>query len=147
MKKYLFLLSVIGTLLAAFSVYSTNSIHSAAYNGDEQKVIALLNQKVDPDARDSFGGTALHAAMFQNNLRIVELLLDAGFDINAIGPRNGYTPAHDAVWANNLPALKILVERGADLTIKALDGNTPLEKAKQEQKTKLVNYLLQATNQ
>lgn len=69
------------------------------------------------------------------------LLLEAGYDVNAVGPRNGYTPLHDAVWANNLPALKILVANGGDITIKGKDGNTPLEKAIAEDKPEIVAYL------
>ena len=142
MKKTLsFLILIVATLSISFFAYSNDSIHLAAYKGNEQKVITLLKSKPDPDARDSFGGTALHAAMFQKNTNIVVLLIKAGYDVNAVGPRNGYTPLHDAVWADNLPALKILVENGGDLTIKGLDGNTPLEKAQAEGKTLIVEYL------
>ena len=38
-------------------------------------------------------------------------------------------------WGNNLPALKILVANGGDITIEGLDGNTPLEKAIDENKS------------
>ena len=41
-----------------------DSLHKAAYNGDIDLVRNILNNNVDPDARDSSGGTALHAAMF-----------------------------------------------------------------------------------
>lgn len=120
---------------------SDDTVNLAAYHGNEERVIELLAQHPDPDARDSSGGTALHAAMFQKNINVVKLLIDAGYDVNAIGPKNGYTPLHDAVWADNLPALKLLVENGGDLTIKGLDGNTPLEKARAEGKESIVSYL------
>ncbi|WED23457.1 ankyrin repeat domain-containing protein [Vibrio sp. JC009] len=142
MKKYLtiaaFLLSALGF---SYQALCSDSIHLAAYHGNEEKVIELLASHPDPDARDSYGGTALHAAMFQNNTEIVRLLVDAGYDVNAVGPSNGYTPLHDAVWADNLPALKILVENGGDTRIKGLDGNTPLEKARKEGKDEIVVYL------
>lgn len=142
MKKILSLsLLFVASLGLTFKAMSSDEIHLAAYNGDEAKVIELLAQNPDPDERDSYGGTALHAAMFQDNLKIVELLIDAGFDVNAVGPRNGYTPLHDAVWAGNLAALKLLVESGGDLSIKGLDGNTPLDKARAEDKTEIVSYL------
>lgn len=142
MKKLAVLFSVFAVAMgAAFQVFCADTIHLAAYHGNEAKVIELLKTNPDPDARDSYGGTALHAAMFQDNTRIVELLIDAGFDVNAVGPRNGYTPLHDAVWGNNLPALKILVANGGDITIEGLDGNTPLEKAIDENKSDIVAYL------
>ena len=63
-----------------------------AYNGDTNKVRELLQKGVTPDERDSCRGTALHAAMFQKNMQIVKLLLQNGFNINAQGTQNGYTP-------------------------------------------------------
>jgi hypothetical protein len=96
---------------------------------------------VNPDERDSFGGTALHAAMFQKNPAIITLLIEHGFDVNAQGPANGYTPLHDAVWANNLEAIKILLAHGAKTDIKGKDGLTPYAKAKQENKPEIASYL------
>ncbi|GAM74031.1 ankyrin repeat [Vibrio ishigakensis] len=142
MKKIVTLsLLVIASLGLAFKAMSSDELHLAAYNGNQAKVVELLANNPVPDARDSYGGTALHAAMFQQNLEIVQLLIDADFDVNAVGPRNGYTPLHDAVWADNLPALKLLIENGGDLSIKGLDGNTPLDKARSEGKSDIVEYL------
>lgn len=142
MKKYIAIAVLLVTALTvSYRAISSDTIHLAAYHGNEAKVIELLQLNPDPDARDSYGGTALHAAMFQDNVNIVQLLIDAGFDVNAVGPRNGYTPLHDAVWANNLPALKLLVANGGDLTIKGLDGNTPLDKARSENKQEILTYL------
>lgn len=142
MKKITVIFSILAvSITAAFQAFCADTIHLAAYHGNEAQVIELLKANPDPDDRDSYGGTALHAAMFQENTRIVELLIDAGFDVNAVGPRNGYTPLHDAVWGNNLPALKILVANGGDTSIKGHDGNTPLGKAIAENKTEIVTYL------
>lgn len=143
MKKRSLLLSVaLGLLiLSPQTMAQSDQLHLAAYHGKEQQVIALLAENPDPDARDSYGGTALHAAMFQDNLNIVRLLIKAGFDVNAIGPRNGYTPLHDAVWANNLPALQLLISQGGDLTIQGKDGLTPLAKAQKEGKSAIADYL------
>ncbi|MFM2623740.1 ankyrin repeat domain-containing protein [Vibrio owensii] len=142
MKKLIVIFSLVAVAITtAFQAFCADTIHLAAYNGNEAQVIELLKANPDPDERDSYGGTALHAAMFQDNTRIVELLIEAGYDVNAVGPRNGYTPLHDAVWANNLPALKILVANGGDITVKGKDGNTPLEKAIAEDKPEIVAYL------
>lgn len=118
--------------------YAKDALHKAAYEGDVAKVAAILQTQPDPDARDSSGGTALHAAMFQKDMKVVQLLLDYGFDVNAIGPKNGYTPLHDAVWGNNPEAVRLLLLQGADPTIRNHDGLTPREKAAQEGKTDLV---------
>ena len=113
----------------------------AAYNGEKQKVIDILKTKPDPDHRDGFGGTALHAAMFQKDTSIVVLLLDYGFDPNAKGTGNGYTPLHDAVWASNLEAAKILLAGGADPAVRNRDGLTPYELAVKENKKQIAGYI------
>ncbi len=126
-------------ILSAGSVYGQNAeIHKAAYNGDIKKVQELLRKGVNPDERDSYGGTALHAAMFQKNMEIVKLLLEHHFDINAVGPQNGYTPLHDAVWANNIEAVILLLDRKAKTNIKGKDGLTPFAKAQKEGKSDIV---------
>lgn len=142
MRRLVIAATLIGVFgFFSYKVISENSIHLAAYNGNEDAVKELLKKKLDIEDRDNFGGTALHGAMFQDNVNIIQMLIDYGYDINAQGTKNQYTPAHDAVWADNLAALKILVENGADLTIKAKDGYTPLEKAKKENKIEIVQYL------
>jgi ankyrin repeat protein len=123
------------------TAFCKDSLHKAAYNGDIELVRKILKNNVNPDERDSFGGTALHAAMFQKNTEIITLLINYGFDVNAQGLSNGYTPLHDAVWANNLEAVRILIEHGARTDIKSKDDLTPYEKAKMEGKKEIVSYM------
>ncbi len=135
------LLAIAFLILTGCSAFGQSAdIHKAAYTGDINKVRELLKKGVNPDERDSFGGTALHAAMFQENMEIVRLLIEYKFDVNAVGPKNGYTPLHDAVWADNLEAIKLLLAKGAKTTIKGKDGLTPYAKAKKEGKTDIVTY-------
>jgi len=101
----------------------------------------ILARNVDVDERDEYGGTALHAAMFQENLEVAQLLIEAGFDVNAQGTSNGYTPLHDAVWSNNIEAAKLLLLHGARLDIKGKDGTTPLQKALNEGKKEIATML------
>jgi ankyrin repeat protein len=76
--------------------------------------------------------------MFQKNMEIVKLLLEHHFDINAVGPQNGYTPLHDAVWANHIEAVILLLDRKAKTNIKGKDGLTPFAKAQKEGKSDIV---------
>jgi ankyrin repeat protein len=138
MRKAIFILLFFP--LSTFAFGQSAEIHQAAYHGDMNKVRELLQKGVKPDERDSFGGTALHAAMFQKSMEIVKLLLQYHFDINAQGTQNGYTPLHDAVWANNLEAIKLLLDEGAKTNLKGRDGLTPYGKAKKEGKTDIVQY-------
>lgn len=141
MKKTLLALFTIIAIFFIAQVALAQGLPKIAYDGDLQELKKALDIPFNPDERDSYGGTALHAAMFQKNIEIVKLLIKKGFKVNAIGPKNGYTPLHDAVWADNLSALKLLVENGGDLSIKGHDGYTPLDKAKAEGKKDIVKYL------
>lgn len=115
-------------------------LHKAAYDGNVSEVNRILKENPDPDKRDSFGGTALHAAMFQDNMQIIKLLIEHDFDVNATGSQNGYTPLHDAVWANNLRAIKLLLANEANATVVGKDGLTPYAKAKAEGKTDILHF-------
>jgi ankyrin repeat protein len=145
-KKYL---SVIVLVMASLTVYcqssNGNPVLKAVAGGDPAQVKAALesNKNINVDERDSYGGTALHGAMFIKKADIVKLLIDHGYDINAIGPRNGYTPLHDAVWANYPEGAKLLLAAGADSTLKNHDGLTPLELARKDGKKELVSILEQ----
>jgi ankyrin repeat protein len=121
--------------------YAADAVNQAAYTGDIELLREILKTNPDRDARDSFGGAALHDAMFQKNSEVILLLIENGYDVNAIGPANGYTPLHDAVMANNPEAAKILLLHGARRDIKGKDGLTPLEKAIKENKAELVKIL------
>jgi len=122
------------------TAFCKDSLHKAAYNGDIELVRKILKNNVNPDERDSFGGTVLHAAMFQKNTEIITLLINYGFDVNAQGLSNGYTPLHDAVWANNLAAVEILLKQRAKTDIRGKDGLTPYEKALKENKKEIVEF-------
>ena len=125
----------------AEKTFPPQAILVAAYRGDAELVREILATRPDKDVRDGFGDTALHVAIFQKNLLVVKLLLDYGFDPNAKTIRNGYTPLHNAVAANNVEAARLLLQYKADKGIKSLDGLTPFEKARKEEKRALVLLL------
>ena len=117
------------------------AILTASYRGDEKSIREILAAGADKDVRDAFGATPLHLAMFQSNLAVVKLLLDYGFDPNAVASRNGFTPLHNAVAANNADAARLLIQYGADKNIKCGNGLTPLDKARKEEKRALIFLL------
>ena len=134
-------IAVSGDDLDTAAMYPPNAILNASYMGDEEVVRDILAAGIDKNIRDDFGDTALHVAIFQKNVTIVKLLLDYGFDPNAIAASNGNTPLHNAVAANNLAAARLLIQYGANKNIKALNGQTPLDMARKEEKTDMVRLL------
>lgn len=121
--------------------YQPGDLAKAAYNGDTEKIKAYLKIGINVNERDKPGGTALHAAMFQKNIEVTNLLIQHKADVNIQGLSNHFTPLHDAVWANNLPAAEALLKAGADPTIKNNKGQTPLEKAKIEGRIDMIKLL------
>ena len=154
MKKLIFLFFVLKLILPGNTVFSQenqtdgfyppNAILNAAYMGDAELLQQILLTNPDKDVRDSLGGTALHVAVLQNNLEVIKLLLDNGFDVNAVIPPEGYpllrgyTPLHYCVWTNNASAAGLLLQYQANKNIKAADNMTPVEKATKEGKRDLL---------
>ena len=90
----------------------------AAALGWAEGTALLAGVSVDLEQRNqlNFGNTILHNVCFQGHAHIVELLLDAGADMEA--PNDiGETSLRHAVIRNKVEVLKILHERGAAFTM------------------------------
>lgn len=101
---------------------------------DEDKASALrkmlkpgLFQKsgLPIDAVDEKGRGLLSNAAFDNAVKCMQVLVDAGADVNQ---RNeyGYTPLHYAAGLFHTEAVRLLLAAGADPTVPNEDGDMPL---------------------
>ncbi|MFH1921664.1 MAG: ankyrin repeat domain-containing protein, partial [Planctomycetota bacterium] len=82
----------------------------------------------------------LHGAAAQGHKEIVELLVQAGADVNAAN-QWGVTPIYfAAAWGHKEVAM-FLIDRGADVHVKAHDGETPLQVAKRKGHEEVVQLL------
>ena len=123
-------------------VFPPHAILNASYCGDMEMVKKILATNPDKDIRDAIGDTALHVAVLQQNIMVVKLLLDNGFDPNAKATKTGCTPLHLAVAANNAAAARLLLQYGADKRIRCLEGLTPMDRARQGEKRALISVLM-----
>lgn len=97
--------------------------------GNGAKVDAEVIESEDRDDDDDLGATPLMLladSIGGNQVELIEMLLDAGADINHIDA-HGQNIVHRALEAPSL--LQILLARGADPNIAANDGETPLMRA------------------
>jgi uncharacterized protein len=72
----------------------------------------------------------------------IQLLLDYGAEINAIGPK-GKTALHLAAGAGFVRVVRLLLERGANVTLRDHAGETALSLARAAGKTAVVDLLTQ----
>jgi uncharacterized protein len=103
------------------------SLVIAAREGDGARARALLAglSRAAVNQRTSDGTTALHWAIYHNDVELTERLLAAGADANA---RNDYgsTPMSEAALGGNLKVLRDLLAAGADVESANADGQTAL---------------------
>jgi cytohesin len=94
------------------------AIHKAVERGNSKLVRQLIED--DPSqahARIEEGDQPLHFAAWFGRVKIAELLLEAGADINARG-QFGKTPLHYAAKERSPKMVELLLRHGADTTIR-----------------------------
>jgi len=74
------------------------------------------------------GDTPLHVIAWRSDAEAVNLLIEAGADVNAVGDM-GETPLHVAISVGNAAMVRALIAAGARADIRSELGETPREKA------------------
>jgi len=85
-----------------------------AMKGDRDGVRSLLQQKVDVNAAQGDGMTALHWAAHTNDLEMARMLIAAGASVKSATRLEGLTPLALACTNGNAPMVEILLKAGAD---------------------------------
>ncbi len=105
------------------------AVWSAVIEGQEAIVVRLINGVASVQSRDNKGNTLLHEALpwafNEGHVKIVELCLAKGLDVNALNNDNS-TPLHAAAWRGDGEFAELLLSKGADLNAKNKQGATPL---------------------
>jgi ankyrin repeat protein len=74
------------------------------------------------------GDTPLHVMAWRNDVEGVEVLIEAGANVNAAGEMDE-TPLHIAVTQQNVPIAGALLAAGARDDVRCEFGDTPRERA------------------
>jgi ankyrin repeat protein len=100
---------------------------TAARSRESARALELLSSQpgVDVNQRSADGTTALHWAVYNDDVALIDRLLAAGADVRA---RNDYnaTPLSEAAVVGNPAVIKKLLEAGADVESANADGQTAL---------------------
>ena len=113
----------------------------AVKNADKAGVRALLQKKVDVNAAEPDGSTALHWASYRDDVEIASLLLLSGANVNAANDL-GVTPLWSASQNGSLAMVRRLLKAGANPNAALLAGETPLMVAARSGYPEIVEELL-----
>jgi ankyrin repeat protein len=97
----------------------------AVRSKDAPTVRALIKQRVDVNAPQGDGATALHWAAHVDDLAVADLLIRAGARA-AVANENGFTPLHLACTNRSAPMVDRLLSAGADPNAASINGETVL---------------------
>lgn len=115
----------------------------AARRGDVAAVRMLVRQRLDVDAAEADGTTALHWAVQRGDLETVDLLLRSGANAKAAN-RYGVRPIYLAALNGSAAAIRALLAAGADANSALPDGETVLMTAARTGNAEAVRLLIDA---
>jgi ankyrin len=113
----------------------------AARNADRDAVRALLQKKVDVNAAEPDGTTALHWASYRDDVESADLLIRAGANANAANDL-GATPLWTACLNGSAAMVRRLLQAGANPNLALLSGETPVMIASRSGNPDVVEQLL-----
>jgi ankyrin repeat protein len=138
---------VIGTALVlllsaiAGSAAGRSDVADAVMKGDKAALRALLQQHADVNAPQADGATALHWAIYREDLETAELLIRVGANPRAVN-RDKASVLSLACINGNADLIDKLVRAGADANERLSNGETPLMMAARTGKVDAINVLL-----
>ncbi|KAI0567251.1 Acyl-coA-binding protein [Gracilaria domingensis] len=105
----------------------------AAVGNISAVIQCLRTQGVSPDYKDQDGLTALMRAVDRNEFEVVDVLVEAGADINAVD-EEGQTALHYAACCDHSEMVGLLLSHGARTDISDVHGDDALALASDETK-------------
>ncbi|PYS53077.1 MAG: hypothetical protein DMG13_13975 [Acidobacteria bacterium] len=137
----LMLVSPLETARAEIRSAAAVKLVDAVKKQDKTALRALLEQRVEVNAAEPDGTTALHWAAYMDDPATVDLLIRAGANVKAAN-RHGVTPLSLAALNGSAAVLEMLLNAGADPNAALIEGETALMTAARTGKVDAVNMLL-----
>ena len=127
--------------VSAAGITARSSLIDAVKNGDQFALRSLLQKKVEVNATEADGSTALHWAAYRDDLEDADLLLRAGAKVNAATDL-GVTAVWLASQNGSATMVRRLLEAGANPNLALLSGETPVMVAARSGYPEIVEQLL-----
>ncbi|GLH05792.1 Transient receptor potential channel pyrexia [Gryllus bimaculatus] len=104
-----------------------SALQSAASEGRERALAALLAAGLDPNSRAPWARVLpLHAACSRGHVSCVRLLLEHGADAKAQQNASQQSSLHFAAAVNSVECVELLLQHGVDISASDSMGRTPL---------------------
>jgi ankyrin repeat protein len=132
---------ILALMIAGLAGGVDAKLAQAVKSGDKAAVQTLLQQRVDVNAPESDGTTALHWAVRNDDLELVDRLVRAGANVKAAN-RYGVTPLYLACVNGNAAIIEKLLKAGADANAISNEGETALMTASHTGHVDAVKVLL-----
>lgn len=133
----------VALLQQAFTSSPLNrSLLAAAHAGNLENLKVLLSCGAAPDTRGFERESCLHIAALQNAPDIIQLIIDAGADINAADVE-GRTPLHLNASRGHLAGTEKLLKLGAIVTLHDRYRQTPVQVARRNKHEAVEALLLE----
>ena len=141
------LVLVLARLVAIFLALATvahaaDDLLRAAQSNDATVALAAIEDGIDVNAKAADGTTALHWAVYNDTLALVERLIAAGADVTTAN-EFGSTPLAEAATVGNAAVIAALLEAGAVVDAPGADGQTALMVVARSGNTAAAEALLQ----
>jgi ankyrin repeat protein len=122
--------------------HGKTKLHNAVYYSHVIEVKELIQLGADVNMV-SGGNEPLYWAIYNRNLDIAELLINAGADINKEFLQNGESPLEYAIRQKTPSIVELLIRRGADINKFDIYGKPLINKAIKENATDIVKILIE----
>jgi ankyrin repeat protein len=132
---------VLAAVSMTFAAAGDARLIEAAKQSDLRAVRALIAAKIDVNATEADGSTALHWAVQRDNSEAVSLLLAAGANPKA-ATRFNILPMYLAATNGNAEIIEKLLKAGADANAASEEGETPIMTAALTGKVEAIRVLL-----
>ena len=130
--------------LTSFHAQSRRSpVADAAQSGDRAAIQKLLQAKADVNAPQVDGATALHWAVYRDQVDLVDLLVRSGADVK-VANREGMTPLAMASIYGNAAIIDRLLKAGADAKSVGPNGETMVMLAARNGNPQALRILIEA---